>query len=170
MKLSEELKHCIEDDACGACQYYSSENHTTCRGLLEKAYEVAKKYEQAKKYEDMFPCNIGDTVYVLAECGKIPKQLDGTLYNSDGSFGDATGYYCPYEDSCPFDGEDFEDCENYQNQTAVFDDIVSSITIDKYAVYVATKNCGVCSEIGRFVFLNKEQAEEALRKNEESGE
>lgn len=63
MKLSEELKHCIEDDACGACQYYSSENHTTCRGLLEKAYEIVKKYEQIKKYEDMFPCMVGDTIY-----------------------------------------------------------------------------------------------------------
>lgn len=48
MKLSEELKHCIEDDACGACQYYSSENHTTCRGLLQKAYEQIKKYEESE--------------------------------------------------------------------------------------------------------------------------
>lgn len=164
MKLSEQIKQCIDGNGCAVCDYMEYKITHTCKGLLQAAYE------QVKKYEDMFPCNIGDTVYVLAECGKISKQLDGTLYSSDGSFGTATGYYCPYEDNCPFDGEDFDSCEKYKNHTAVFEDTVSSITIDEYAVYVTTKNCGVCSEIGRFVFLTKEQAKEALKKNKELGE
>ena len=60
-KLSEELRHCLEDDTCGDCQYRKPETKFTCRGLLQKAYEVVKRYEE------MFPCCIGDTVYELQE-------------------------------------------------------------------------------------------------------
>lgn len=164
MKLSEQIKQCIDGNGCAVCDYIEYKITHTCEGLLQAAYE------QVKKYEDMFPCNIGDTVYVLAECEKIPRQLDGTYYSNDGSPGTATGYYCPYEDNCPFDGEDFEGCEKYQKQTAVFEDTISSITIDEYAVYVTTEYCGICSEIGRFVFLTKEQAEEELKKMKKAEE
>ena len=58
-------------------------------------------------------------MYVLAECENIPTQLDGTLYGKNGEPGTATGYYCPYEDNCPFDDENFEDCEKYKSKTAV---------------------------------------------------
>lgn len=158
MKLSEQIKHCMGGNGCDNCENFSPKSRLTCPGLMQKAHEMAKSYE------DMFPCNIGDTVYVLAECGNISKQPDGTLYSSDGSPGTATGYYCPYEDNCPFDGEDFDSCEKCENQTAVFKDTVSSITIEEYAVYATTKNCGIYSEIGRFVFLTKEQAEAELKK------
>lgn len=164
MKLSEQIKRCLDGGGCKECEDYESGSRLTCPGLMKKAYETAKKHE------DMFPCNIGDTVYVLAECKNIPNQLDGTLYSSDGSPGTATGYYCPYEDTCPFDGDDFEGCEKCKNQTAVFKDTVSSITIEENAVYISTENCCGCSEIGEFVFLSKEQAEEELKKNVESEE
>lgn len=146
----------------------------TCQtNITAMCMDIIPKLEELKIYEDLdkqgklvkLPCKIGETVYVLAECGNIPRQLDGTLYNSDGSFGTATGYYCPYEDICPFDGEDFDGCGKYENQTAIFEDTVSSITIEEYAVYVTTEYCGVCSEIGEFVFLTKEEAEAALQKN-----
>ncbi len=58
-KLSEELRHCLEDDACGDCQYRKPETKFTCRGLLQKAYEVVKRYEE------MFPCKPGDTIYTI---------------------------------------------------------------------------------------------------------
>lgn len=35
-KLSEELRHCLEDDACGDCQYHKPETKTTCQGLLQR--------------------------------------------------------------------------------------------------------------------------------------
>lgn len=61
MKLSEELKRCIEDDACGTCQYYSSENHITCHGLLQKAYEKIKEYEEV---EELNKQEKGECVYM----------------------------------------------------------------------------------------------------------
>lgn len=42
-RLSEELRHCLEDDDCGDCQYRKPETKFTCRGLLQKAYEVVKQ-------------------------------------------------------------------------------------------------------------------------------
>lgn len=155
-----------------------SDNYASVFNTRYGSFIEGEAIDKLGDYEDLdeqgklvkLPCKIGETVYVLAECGKIPQQLDGTLYNSDGSFGTATGYYCPYEDSCPFDGEDFEGCEKYQNQTAIFEDTVSSITIDECGVYVTTEYCGICSEIGEFVFLTKEEAEVALQEMDESEE
>lgn len=60
-KLSEELRHCLEDDACGDCQYHEPETKFICKGLLQKAYEAVKRYEE------MFPCKVGDTVYEICE-------------------------------------------------------------------------------------------------------
>ncbi len=45
-KLSEELRHCLEDDGCGDCQYHKPETKFICKGLLQKAYEVVKRYEE----------------------------------------------------------------------------------------------------------------------------
>lgn len=45
-KLSEELRHCLEDDTCGYCQYHKPETKLICKGLLQKACEVVKRYEE----------------------------------------------------------------------------------------------------------------------------
>lgn len=45
-KLSEELRHCLEDDECLTCDHWETETKMTCRGLLQKAYEAAKRYEE----------------------------------------------------------------------------------------------------------------------------
>lgn len=45
-KLSEELRHCLEGDACGECQYHKPETKFICKGLLQKAYERVKEYEK----------------------------------------------------------------------------------------------------------------------------
>lgn len=163
-KLLDQIKRCLDFEGCGECEYVDEKQIMTCQKLLEKAYE------QIKRYEDIFPCSVGDTVYVLTECEKIPQQIDGTLWDSNGGMGTATGYYCPYENDCPFDGEDFEGCEKYTKQTAVFEDTVKSITIEENAVYILTENCGVYSEIGRYVFFEREQAEAELKKSEEMEE
>lgn len=46
MKLSEELKHCLDGDGCGRCKYGEVETKLTCRGLLQAAYEEIKKNEE----------------------------------------------------------------------------------------------------------------------------
>lgn len=45
-KLSEELRHCLESDNCYHCDYYDCDTVMTCKGLLQKAYEVVKAYEE----------------------------------------------------------------------------------------------------------------------------
>lgn len=45
-KLSEELRRCLEDDACRDCQYWETETKLICEGLLQKAYERIKEYEE----------------------------------------------------------------------------------------------------------------------------
>lgn len=111
----------------------------------------------------ILPCAIGDSVYVLTECEHIPEQLDGTLWDDVGCLGTATGYYCPYENDCPFDGEDFEGCEKYGEETAVFKDTVKQISVSEDGgVYIVTEYCATLGILGNDVFLTKEEAEKAL--------
>lgn len=85
-KLSEELRHCLEDDACGDCQYHEPETKLICRGLLQKAYE------RIKKHEEMFPCKVGDKLYcpnqytkmiAVFEVVEIYTFKDGTVIIDD---------------------------------------------------------------------------------------
>lgn len=64
-KLSEELRHCLEDDGCRDCQHYKPETKFICKGLLRKAYEVVKRYEEMGEQGKLIelPCAVGDTVY-----------------------------------------------------------------------------------------------------------
>lgn len=112
-KLSEELKYCLDNSGCIKCKYGELKGTIICGNLLQAVYERIKEYETLEEQGKLLklPCAVGDTVYVLAECENIPEQLDGTIYDSDGSPGTATGYYCPYEDNCLFDDEEFDDCE-----------------------------------------------------------
>ena len=75
-KLSEELRHCLEDDACGDCQYRKPETKFICKGLLQKAYEAVKRYEE------MLPCKVGDTVYEICE-GFIEPCTVETIFIAD---------------------------------------------------------------------------------------
>lgn len=84
-KLSEELRHCLEDDACGDCQYHKPETKLICKGLLQKAHE------RIKEYEEMFPCKVGDIVYEIFE-GEVLKRIvrgillrDGKVFAQDGN-------------------------------------------------------------------------------------
>lgn len=72
-KLSEELRHCLEDKSCGDCQYRKPETKFTCSGLLQKAYE------RIKEYEEIFTCKPGDKLYHV---GKEPRRIrEFTVFN-----------------------------------------------------------------------------------------
>lgn len=45
-KLSEELRHCLDSDKCGDCDYYEHETKLTCKSMLQKAHERIKEYEE----------------------------------------------------------------------------------------------------------------------------
>lgn len=68
-KLSEELRCCIEQDGCSKCSCFETQSKLTCPGLLQKAYEVVKRYEE------MFPCNVGDIVYIVSRGEVLPIEV-----------------------------------------------------------------------------------------------
>lgn len=111
------------------------------------------------------PCGIGETVFVLCECGMIAAKLDGTLYDGDGGPGTATGYYCPYEDNCPHDtGEDDDfECDKFRQISAIFEDTVEAVTVDECGTWIRTKECSIYSQLGYAVFLTHEEAEAELQ-------
>lgn len=111
------------------------------------------------------PCNVGDTVYVLAECNNINLVLDGTMYDSSGGYGTATGYYCPYElnEKCPHD--DFDCCES-ENKTAVFEDTVTCIDYEETGITLQCLHTNVCGNIGEYIFLTREEAEQKLKESD----
>ncbi len=153
--------------------------------------EVAKmatewtKYETAMSYVDeiginrlrelaqadregrcvVLPVAIGTTVYHITTCKDFPKVLDGTLYDSSGGYGTATGYYCPCEltENCPFDAEDF-DCDENGNKLNIFEDTVNGIDVNDCENCIRLYYSGTVEfeDIGKTVFLTREEAEAAL--------
>ena len=130
---------------------YNDENH-------EEIESLKSELEQSVK----LPASIGDSVYVLAECQSISPILDGTLYDSSGGFGTATGYYCPYEDNCPHIDSDC-DCEQLQSKTAIFEDEINGFIVESSGnILVSTQYCGLCGNINEYIFLTREEAEQSL--------
>ena len=48
-KLSEELRHCLDGNGCSKCSCFEQKSVLTCRGLLQKAYEVVKRHEEMEE-------------------------------------------------------------------------------------------------------------------------
>lgn len=114
------------------------------------------------------PVGIGDTVYHITTCENFWKVLDGTMYDADGGFGTATGYYCPCElaENCPFplDNEGGFDCDEHKKELGVFEDVVKGIVIDEAGEYITLGYSGSVDfcEFGKTLFREKEAAASAL--------
>lgn len=136
--------------------------------LLKYALEKLAEYEDLEEQGLLLrlPCNVGDTVYVLAECKNVNLVLDGTMYDSSGGYGTATGYYCPYElnDTCPHIYCD--DCKEFEDKTAVFADTVVCIDYEETGIILQCENTNVCGNIGEYIFLTREEAEQKLKEME----
>lgn len=114
------------------------------------------------------PCKVGDTVYHITNCKDFPRELDGTLYDSNGGFGSATGYYCPCElrNNCPFDDEVDFDCDKQKSNLAIFEDEVKGFLVDEYGemlILLDYTGNEYTSELGKTVFLTREEAEAMLK-------
>ena len=135
---------------------------------------IAKKCDEYARAEEQglllrLPCEVGSTVYAICTCEAVGTVLDGTLYGSNGGFGTATGYYCPYElsDKCPH--IDIDDCDECKNIESVFEDTIDYINITEYETIIGLHNTNLCvaiDEIGKTVFLTKEEAERKLKEME----
>lgn len=162
-KVAEQLVETYPCDSCNVEVCYRGCYKMTL--WAEKAKENLAEYETAEEEERLvvLPVGIGDEVYIIEKCSNIPERLDGTLYDSDGGPGTATGYYCPYEENCPFDGDDFTICDDYKEKLAIFKDYVNEIHIRENEVFIFAENtCQYCS-FGKTMFLTREEAEKALR-------
>ena len=159
---------------------YASQHETaihrlvTIEDILGDEYNLDRLRELAQAVRDVrcvvLPAAIGTTVYHITTCKDFPRVLDGTLYDSNGGHGTATGYYCPCElaENCPFDAEDF-DCDKNGNKLNIFEDTVEGINIDDYENYIRLNYSGAVDfeDIGRTVFLTRKEAEAALRREQE---
>ena len=113
----------------------------------------------------ILPCDIGDTVYIIGRCKDFPPKLDGTMWDSDGGFGTATGYYCPYEDSdlCPF--AELEDCSFAEDKFGIFEDVVCHICIEEDKMWYVCENSNGYEnkDFGENIFTTREEAEEKFK-------
>ena len=147
-------------------------------GTVELLHDVLEKLTEYKNLEEQglllrLPCKVGSTVYAICTCEAVGTVLDGTLYGSNGGFGTATGYYCPYElsDKCPH--IDADDCDECKNIEAVVEDTVDYINIMEYETIIGLKNTNLCvriDEIGKTVFLTQSEAEQKLKEIGEENE
>ena len=150
-------------------EIWITDNDETRRlGRKESAYKKLAEYEDLEEQGLLLrlPCEVGDTVYAICTCEAVDTVLDGTLYGSNGGFGTATGYYCPYElsDKCPH--IDADDCDECKNVEAVFEDTVDYINITEYETIIGLHNTNLCvtiDEIGKTVFLTQSEAEQKLK-------
>lgn len=137
-----------------------------CRGVFEATACVEKlaEYETAEEEGRLvvLPVGIGDEVYIIEKCENIPERLDGTMYELDGSPGTATGYYCPYEENCPLDDEDFTSCDDYKEELSVFKDCVEAIHINEDEVIILTEKTYRPYIFGKTLFLSYDEAEKVL--------
>lgn len=114
------------------------------------------------------PVRIGETIYHITTCKNFPQVLDGTMYDSDGGPGTATGYYCPCElqENCPYslDDDGGFDCDKHKNQLAVFTDTVESIFVSQNEEVMNFDYSGSAdfSEFERTVFKDYDKAKAAL--------
>ena len=159
--------------------YYYPKCFEKCNGLgasskCDNCEIMTSVCEKLGEFEDLeeqglllrLPCKVGDTVYAICTCEAVDTVLDGTLHGSNGGFGTATGYYCPYElsDKCPH--IDADDCDECKNIESVFEDTIDYINITEYEVIIGLKNTNLCvtiDELGKTVFLTQAEAEAKLK-------
>ena len=162
---------------------YASQHETaihrlvTIEDVLGDEYDLdeLKEVVQAKREERcvVLPAGIGDTVYHITTCKNFSQVLDGTMYGPNGELGTATGLYCPCElaENCPFPCDDDVgfDCEKHKNTLAIFEDVVTGILSDDMQDTLFLEYSGnvAFDDFGKTVFLTREDAEAALRREQE---
>ena len=145
--------------------------------ILGDEYDLEELREMTQAKRDgrcvVSPASIGDTVYHITTCKNFSQVLDGTMYGTNGELGTATGLYCPCElaETCPFpcDDDGSFDCEKHKNIPAIFEDVVTGILSDDIQDTLFLEYSGnvAFDDFGKTVFLTREEAEAALRREQE---
>ena len=145
--------------------------------ILGDEYDLDRLRELAQADREgrcvVLPAGIGDTVYHITTCKNFSQVLDGTMYGPNGELGTATGLYCPCElaETCPFpcDDDGSFDCEKHKNTLAIFEDVVAGVFIEDMQDVITFEYSGSADfeDFGKTVFLTREEAEAALRREQE---
>lgn len=162
---------------------YASQHETAIHRLasiediLGDEYDLDELREMVQAKRDgrcvVLPAGIGDTVYHITTCKNFSQVLDGTMYGQNGELGTATGLYCPCElaENCPFPCDDDVgfDCEKHKNTLAIFEDVVTGILSDDMqdTLFLEYSGNADFDDFGKTVFLTREDAEAALRREQE---
>ena len=144
---------------------YLQYHPTSSRGFIALLYRnmwaMAELRETLKQYEDsyrdsqlaVFPCKVGDTVYLKACCECVLTSVDRTTGAIE----------CPFECDCEYD-----ECSNGNER--IFKTTVASIYNVGQGWYITVKDLDIdipLRDIGKYVFLTREAAEQALGKIQE---
>ena len=101
------------------------------------------------------PCKVGDTVYVITDCSQIMMYYDNDYLTGTGAI------ECPFEDVC-----NFTDCND--DNTQVLETYVNYMGIEDgckwYFCCEHINRANDFNEIGKTVFLTREEAEAELEK------
>lgn len=145
--------------------------------ILGDNYDLDELREMVQAKRDgrcvVLPAGIGDTVYHITTCKNFSQVLDGTMYGQNGELGTATGLYCPCElaENCPFPCDDDVgfDCEKHKNTLSIFEDVVTGILSDDMqdTLFLEYSGNADFDDFGKTVFLTREDAEAALRREQE---
>lgn len=136
-------KECIHNDICEKLRPIECCMDITCSHFKNKANFV----------ELPCPCDVGNTVYVTVNCSRIMKFYDNDYLTGTGSI------ECPFENVCKF-----TECNDENIQ--VLETCVSYLLCDddgwSFGCEHINRNYNL-DDIGKTVFLTKEEAEQKLK-------
>ena len=166
------------DDGCKTCPIAKAfDRLASIEDILGDEYDLDELREMVQAKRDgrcvVLPAGIGDTVYHITTCKNFSQVLDGTMYGPNGELGTATGLYCPCElaENCPFPCDDDVgfDCEKHKNTLSIFEDVVTGILSDDMqdTLFLEYSGNADFDDFGKTVFLTREDAEAALRREQE---
>lgn len=99
------------------------------------------------------PCNVGDVVYVITDCSRIMMYHDNDYLTGTGAI------ECPFENACKF-----KECND--ENTQVIETCVSYLLCDDDGWMFGCEHINKCynfCDIGKTVFLTREEAEQKLK-------
>ena len=166
------------DNGCKTCPIAKAfDRLAAIEDILGDEYGLNRLRELAQADREgrclVMPAGIGDTVYHITTCKNFSQVLDGTMYGPNGELGTATGLYCPCElaETCPFpcDYDGSFDCEKHKNTLAIFEDVVTGILSDDIqdTLFLEYSENVAFDDFGKTVFLTREDAEAALRREQD---
>lgn len=153
-------KDCLHYDVCGGYTLSDLDCDVFHYAREGRADEIPDIEERCSGFKDKsrfveLPCKVGDTLFVLSTC------YDIVSFPGD-------GVICPYENVCHI-----EDCTNYNDVLRPFPMTVECLTIGDHGIcsifFEESSTEYLSTEIGKTVFLTREEAEKALAERSNDG-